>query len=205
MTNKILKFSGVLALSLILSGCIVGEQQQQQPAPVEPVQPQPQPQTQPGGQSVPSQPGPVMTVPQPPKMQTLNWSASVAPLVAQMLQADGVTPGSVLLVDNVKNSTNGNLQTAKATAALQNALSNNSQFTLITPQQLAVAKQTLGLSAGDSLVSRSKAVGLARYVGAQYVLYSNAKGDVKSPELQMQLMLVQTGEIIWSGSGDVQH
>ncbi|MFG1172961.1 penicillin-binding protein activator LpoB [Erwiniaceae bacterium CAU 1747] len=197
-----LKFSGVLALALFLSGCIVNQQQQpeqsQQPAPVEPVEPQqPEP--------VPSQPGPIETVPQPPKMQTIDWQASVSPLIAQMLKADGVKAGSVLLVDNVKNSTNGSLQSAKATAALQSALANNSQFTLVTPQQLAVAKQTLGLSAEDSLVSRSKAIGLARYVGAQYVLYSNAEGDVKSPELQMQLMLVQTGEIIWSGSGDVQH
>lgn len=202
MTSHLLKFSGVLALALILSGCVINQQQQpeqpQQPAPVEPVQPQqPQP--------VPSQPGPIETVPQPPKMQTINWQASVTPLVAQMLKADGVTAGSVLLVDNVKNSTNGSLQSAKATAALQSALANNSQFTLVTPQQLAVAKQTLGLSAEDSLVSRSKAIGLARYVGAQYVLYSNAQGDVKAPELQMQLMLVQTGEIIWSGNGDVQH
>ena len=201
MQHKI-KLAGVVALALLLTGCITGEQQQgQQPAPVEPVQPQPQPQPQP----VPPQPGPVDNVPQPPKMQSINWPASVSPLVAQMLKADGVTAGSVLLVDSVKNSTNGSLQSAKATAALQGALANNSQFTLVSPQQLGVAKQTLGLSAEDSLVSRSKAIGLARYVGAQYVLYSNAEGDIKSPTLQMQLMLVQTGEIIWSGSGAVQH
>nr|WP_224750378.1 penicillin-binding protein activator LpoB [Erwinia aphidicola] len=189
-----------MLLALILSGCINNQQQQQpeQPAKVEPVQPP---------VTVPEQPKPEpgQNVPQPPKMQTINWPASVSPLVAQMLKADGVTAGSVLLVDNVKNSTNGSLQSAKATAALQSSLANNAQFTLVTSQQLAVAKQTLGLSAEDSLVSRSKAIGLARYVGAQYVLYSNAEGDVKSPTLQMQLMLVQTGEIIWSGSGAVQH
>ncbi|MEI2682508.1 penicillin-binding protein activator LpoB [Erwinia aphidicola] len=193
------KLSGVLLLALILSGCINNQQQQpEQPAKVEPVQPP---------VTVPEQPKPEpgQNVPQPPKMQTINWPASVSPLVAQMLKADGVTAGSVLLVDNVKNSTNGSLQSAKATAALQSSLANNAQFTLVTSQQLAVAKQTLGLSAEDSLVSRSKAIGLARYVGAQYVLYSNAEGDVKSPTLQMQLMLVQTGEIIWSGSGAVQH
>ncbi|MTD25426.1 penicillin-binding protein activator LpoB [Erwinia sorbitola] len=187
-------------LALFLSGCILKEQEQPQqpPAPVEPVQPP---------VTVPEQPKaePGQNVPPPPKIQTLNWPASVSPLVAQMLKTDGITAGSVLLVDNVKNSTNGSLQSAKATAALQSALKDKTQFTLVTPQQLAVAKQTLGLSADDSLVSRSKAVGLARYVGAQYVLYSNAEGDVKSPTLQMQLMLVQTGEIIWSGSGAVLH
>lgn len=198
MERKIAKLSGVMLLALILSGCVV--QQQQQPAPVEPVQPVPE---QP--QPVPTQPPPPETVPQLPKMQSINWDASVTPLVAQMLKADGITPGSVLLIDGVKNSTNGSLQRAKATASLQSALQNNTQFKLVTPEQLATAKQTLGLSAEDSLSSRSKAVGLARYVGAQYVLYTNAKGDVKSPELQMQLMLVQTGEIIWSGNGVVQH
>ncbi|MFK8259130.1 penicillin-binding protein activator LpoB [Erwinia sp. AnSW2-5] len=187
-------------LALFLSGCLLKQQPSEQPAPVEPVQP---PVTVPEPEQPKPEPG--QTVPSPPKMQTLNWPASVSPLVAQMLKTDGITPGNVLLVDNVKNSTNGSLQSAKATAALQGALKNNSQFTVVTPQQLAVAKQTLGLSAEDSLVSRSKAVGLARYVGAQYVLYSNAEGDVKSPTLQMQLMLVQTGEIIWSGSGAVLH
>lgn len=201
MERKVFKLSGVMLLALILSGCVTEQQQQQPPAPVEPVQP-----TQPV-QPVPPpvQPQPGETVPQPPKFQSIDWDASVSPLIARMLKADGVTAGSVLLVDGMKNSTNGSLQTSKATAALQTALENNTQFTLVTPQQLATAKQTLGLSAEDSLGSRSKAVGLARYVNAQYVLYSNAQGEVKNPTLQMQLMLVQTGEIIWSGNGVVQH
>nr|WP_241199651.1 penicillin-binding protein activator LpoB [Erwinia billingiae] len=185
-------------MALILAGCVNEQQQPQKPAPVEPVQP-----TQPV--QPPVEPPPAETVPQPPKFQSINWDASVSPLIAQMLKADGVTAGSVLLVDGVKNSTNGSLQISKATAALHTALDNNTQFTLVTPQQLATAKQTLGLSAEDSLGSRSKAVGLARIVGAQYVLYSNVQGDVKTPSLQMQLMLVQTGEIIWSGNGVVQH
>ncbi len=201
MERKVFKLSGVALLALILSGCIIQQQPSPPAAPVEPAQPTKP--TQPVPQPVQPQPG--ETVPQPPKFQSINWDASVKPLVEQMLKADGVTPGGVLLVDGVKNSTNGSLQTSKATAALYSALANNSQFTLVTPQQLAVAKQTLGLSAEDSLGSRSKAVGLARYVGAQYVLYSNASGDVKSPSLQMQLMLVQTGEIIWSGNGDVKQ
>ncbi|WP_428946275.1 penicillin-binding protein activator LpoB [Pantoea sp. FN060301] len=193
------KLSGVLGLALILSGCIT-EQRTQPPAPVEPVQP-----AQPVPPPVPEQPAPGEMVPQPPKMQTINWDATVTPLVTQMLKADGITAGNILLVDSVKNSTNGRLQTAKATAALQSALENNTQFTLIAPEQLAQAKQTLGLSAEDSLGSRSKAIGLARYLSAQYVLYSNAQGDVKSPKIQMQLMLVQTGEIIWSGNGAAQY
>jgi uncharacterized protein (TIGR02722 family) len=109
----------------------------------------------------------------------------------------------VLLVDSVNNRTNGSLNAGEATETLRNALANNGKFTLVSAQQLAVAKQQLGLSAQDSLGSRSKAIGIARNVGAQYVLYSNASGNVNTPALQMQLMLVQTGEIIWSGKGAV--
>ncbi|HBZ16136.1 penicillin-binding protein activator LpoB [Pantoea sp. NPDC088449] len=192
------KRSGALLFALMLTGCVV---QQQTPAPVEPTQPTtPTQPVEPPTQPVP----PPQTVPQPPKLKTINWDASVQPLVGNMVQSSGVNPGSVLLVDRIKNSTNGSLQTDKATDAIQNALANNGKFTLITPEQLAQAKQTLGLSADDSLNSRSKAIGLARNVNAQYVLYSNAQGDVKAPTLQMQLMLVQTGEIIWSGNGVAQ-
>ncbi|MGX9275005.1 penicillin-binding protein activator LpoB [Pantoea ananatis] len=191
--------TGALMMALILSGCVM---KQQQPAPVEPTQPvepvQPVPQPE---QPIP-QPQPV---PQPPKLVTINWDASVEPLIAQMVRAATVTPGSVLLVDRIKNSTNGALQGEKATSAIQNALNNNGKFTLVSSEQLAQAKQTLGLSPDDSLNSRSKAIGLARNLNAQYVLYSTAKGDVKSPTLQMQLMLVQTGEIIWSGNGVAQN
>ena len=68
-----------------------------------------------------------------------------------------------------------------------------------------MAKQQLGLSPQDSLGTRSKAIGIARNVGAHYVLYSSASGNVNAPTLQMQLMLVRTGEIIWSGKGAVSQ
>lgn len=111
MERKLIKLSGVVLLALILAGCVNEQQQPQKPAPVEPVQP-----TQPV--QPPVEPPPAETVPQPPKFQSINWDASVSPLIAQMLKADGVTAGSVLLVDGVKNSTNGSLQISKATAAL---------------------------------------------------------------------------------------
>ncbi|CCV62042.1 putative lipoprotein [Yersinia enterocolitica (type O:2) str. YE3094/96] len=181
----------------MLTGCIT------QP-PVEPTTP---PVTiEPVTPPVPETPPQVDNVPPPPKMeQSIDWAASVEPLVAQMVNSNDVANGSILLLDSVKNNTNGRLQTAKATLALHQVLSSNKKFVLISPQQLAVAKQTLGLSEEDSLGSRSKAIGLARYVSAQYVLYSDVSGDVKSPTIEMQLMQAQTGEIIWSGNGPVNR
>ncbi|XCW70031.1 penicillin-binding protein activator LpoB [Kosakonia cowanii] len=201
---------------MLLAGCITD----QQPAPVEqagggatqPAQPQQPQQPIPGVPSVPTlpqQPGPIEHPDQngqpTPRERHYDWNGAVQPMVGKMLQASGANAGSVLLVDSVNNRTNGSINTGEATEVVHNALANNGKFTLITAQQLAVAKQQLGLSPQDSLGTRSKAMGIARNVGAQYVLYSNATGNANAPSLQMQLMLVQTGEIIWSGKGAVQQ
>lgn len=190
------KYLFVALAALVLTGCPSRPPEPPQPPVV--VEPEPQPEPKP-------QPPINETVPQPPKIQQLDWLSSVQPLVAQMLKADDVTPGSVLLLDSVKNNTNGALQIGKATSALQQALASNRVFTLVPEAQLVSAKQSLGLSAEDSLGSRTKAIGLARIVNAQYVLYSDVSGDVKSPTMEMQLMLVQTGEIVWSGNGEVKY
>ncbi|MGL9734123.1 MAG: penicillin-binding protein activator LpoB [Symbiopectobacterium sp.] len=189
------KYLVLLFGAMVLTGCMTRTLEQQPLAKIEPMQP-----SQPEVVTPPPEP-----VPTPPKIQILNWEGSIGPLVAQMRQASSVSPGSILLVDNVKNNTNGSFPVAKATAEIYDALENGHLFTLVPREQMSVAKQRLGLSAEDSLGSRTKAIGLARYVSAQYVLYSDVNGDVKTPQLDMQLMLVQTGEIVWSGNGAVQQ
>jgi len=189
------KFPFVVLAALVLTGCLMHPPEQQQPAPVEPVQPAP---------SQPPVSVPLPPVPVPPTIKTLDWQGAVAPLVQQMLAVKDVNPGSMLVINSVKNNTNGTIQTAKATEAIYNALASNGKFTVIAQPQISAAKQTLGLSTDDSLESRSKAIGLARYVNAQYVLYTDANGDAKSPDMEMQLLLVQTGEIVWSGKGSAQ-
>ncbi|WP_411905116.1 penicillin-binding protein activator LpoB, partial [Salmonella enterica] len=103
------------------------------------------------------------------------------------------------------NRAKGALKARAATEACRKALAHNGKFTLVSVQHLSMAKQQLGLSPQDSLGTRSKAIGIARNVGARYVLYSSASGNVNAPAFQMQLMLVPTGEIIWSGKGAVQQ
>ncbi|AZI88057.1 MULTISPECIES: penicillin-binding protein activator LpoB [Kosakonia] len=216
MIKTIGRYALLTTLAMLLAGCITD----QQPAPVEqagggatqPAQPQQPQQPIPGVPSVPTlpqQPGPIEHPDQngqpTPRERHYDWNGAVQPMVGKMLQASGANAGSVLLVDSVNNRTNGSINTGEATEVVRNALANNGKFTLITAQQLAVAKQQLGLSPQDSLGTRSKAMGIARNVGAQYVLYSNATGNANAPSLQMQLMLVQTGEIIWSGKGAVQQ
>ena len=125
-------------------------------------------------------------------------------MVGQMLQAGGVNAGSILLVDSVNNRTNGSLNAAEATPRCATRWRATASLRWYRPSSLRWLNNSWALSPLDSLGSRSKAMG-ARTVGAQYVLYSNATGNVNAPELKMQLMLVQSGEIIWSGKGAVQQ
>ena len=210
---KMNRYALVAALAIFLSGC-VGQREpapvdEVKPAPEQPAEPQQPVPVVPSVPTIPQQPGPIehedQTAQPAPRVRHYDWNSAMQPMVGKMLQADGVTAGNVLLVDSVNNRTNGSLNAGEATETLRNALANHGKFTLVSAQQLAMAKQQLGLSPQDSLGTRSKAIGIARNVGAQYVLYSSAAGNVNAPSLQMQLMLVQTGEIIWSGKGAVQQ
>ncbi len=143
------------AVTLYGSAKCVG---QREPAPVEEVKPAPEqpaePQqpvpTVPSVPTIPQQPGPieheVQTAPPAPLIRHYVWNGAMQPMVGKMLGADGVTAGSVLLVDSVNIRTYGSLNAAEATETLRNALANNGKFTLVSAQQLSMAKQQLGLS-----------------------------------------------------------
>ncbi|MXP56315.1 penicillin-binding protein activator LpoB [Pantoea sp. Mhis] len=139
-------------------------------------------------------------VPKMPDLRNISWHQNIKKLVLNMIRSVDVTPGdNILLVNSIKNSTNGILQLDKITMVIRKSLANNGKFTLIPISKINEAKYMLGLSMKDELNSLNKAIGLARIVNAKYMLYSNALGKFNSPTLKMQLILVKTGEIIWSG------
>lgn len=187
----------VAVAAMVLAGCLSshpeGPNTQPPVVPVEPNEP-----------TTPQTPPPVDTVPTPPKQRTTDWAAAVSPLVGEMSGANGVESGKVLLVDSVKNNTNGSFSVQNATSAIVTAVDNSRRFSVV-PQDVAnAARKTLGLSQEDSLVTRSKAIGLGRYVQADYVLYSVISGTNKQRDIEMQLMAVQSGEILWSGKNDIE-
>ena len=215
MIKNLGRYALVTAFALFLSGCI--NRTEQQPAPVDEVKPgteqpvtptEPVP-TVPSVPTIPEQPGPIehpdQTAQPTPRVRHYDWNGAMQPMVGKMLQAQGVTAGSVLLVDSVNNRTNGSLNAGEATETLRNALANNTTFQVVPADQVTSATQSLGLSPDDSLASVSKAIGLANIVKAQYVLYSTVSGDVKSPTMSMRLITAPSGEIVWSGRGAVQN
>ncbi|WGL97295.1 penicillin-binding protein activator LpoB [Arsenophonus sp. aPb] len=182
----------LMVVTFLLVGCssITGKK----PAPVITIEPIEQPAT-------PTSPE---TVPQLSKVKTVDWSTAVIPLANQLVQAPGVESGKVLLIDSIKNNTNMAIQSMQATDAIIDAVNNQNVFKLVPQDVVANARKALGLSQEDSLVTRSKAIGLARYVQADYVLYSVISGNQQQSEIEMQLMGAQTGEILWSGKNPIE-
>lgn len=191
----IMKSYILIALAaLTLNGCV---SRLQQPVAIHSVAPQKkQKQTQ---QSVCEE------VSQTSRIQQFNWLGSLQPLLKQMLEVEGIPTGSLLLVDSIKNNTSGVLQSEQATVDLHKILESNSIFSLVPEMLIKSASRSLGLSLEDSFDSRGKAIGIARIVNAQYVLYSDLSGAIQSPILDMQLILVKTGEIIWSGNSNIKY
>ena len=136
MIKNLSRYALVTAFALFLAGCVT---RTEQPAPVEeakpgteqPTQPtQPQP-TVPSVPSIPSQPGPIehpdQTSQPTPRVRHYDWNGAMQPMVGKMLQAQGVTAGSVLLVDSVNNRTNGSLNAGEATVSLRWSRLSNSR------------------------------------------------------------------------------
>ena len=147
---------------------------------------------------VPEPPPMADPIPEPPKLHNINWPASLQPLMAQLATVPTTETGTLLLAEGIRNTTNGSIQSGNANTVLTQQLAGVERFTPVNPQQLALAKQALGLSANDNLTSKAKAMALARKLQSDFVLYTTVSGEVKNAIISMQLMLVGTGEIIWS-------
>lgn len=140
MIKTMSRYALLSAFALFLAGCVT---RTEEPAPVDQAKPgteqpttpaQPVP-TVPSVPTIPAQPGPIEhpddTAQPAPRVRHYDWNGAMQPMVGKMLQAQGVTPGSVLLVDSVNNRTNGSLNAGEATETLRNALANNGKFTVV--------------------------------------------------------------------------
>ena len=155
----------------------------------------------PGGKPPITQGGePTPTIPDPiPASKKPNWSASLEQVVEKLVQDKPVNQQDLVLIANVKNSADIDINTQTLTSELKQLIGSTKHFATVPDVELATARETLGLTDEDSLNTRSKTIGLARYLTMPYILYTTVEGN--GPEhlnLLSQVMQVQTGELIWS-------
>ncbi|WP_193014375.1 MULTISPECIES: penicillin-binding protein activator LpoB [Gammaproteobacteria] len=182
----------------LLAGC-PSMLPQQPPVPIEPVTPT-VPVEEP---SKPIEP-PIEVVPTPPKITSINWNAAVTPLIREMAVTDDLEPGKLIVVDNVKNNSGGNIQAVNAANTIIESVNSISALQTVPYAQMMSARKALGLSGEDSLGLRSAAIGLARYLKADYILFSTVDGKKDNRVISMQLMSVSSGEILWTGRHQVE-
>lgn len=140
-----------------------------------------------------TQPVPIV----PSEINIINWKLVILQALQDVFFFDNIKDNSILLVNIIKNSTNGNIQTNKITNLLINCiLENTKKYKVICIEQLYFAYRALGVFPEDHINSYSFSINIANYLQANYVLYGIVYGDVECPILELQLILVKTGEII---------
>ncbi|MGP1939526.1 MAG: penicillin-binding protein activator LpoB [Arsenophonus sp. ET-DL9-MAG3] len=144
------------------------------------------------------------SIPEIKKLKIINWSTLIIPLINKLIETQDVKLGKILLIESISNNTNMTIQSMQVTNAIINVINNQNVFKLVSQDIAINARKALNLSQKDSLITRSKAIGLGRYIQTDYVLYSIISGDQQRSEIEMQLMETQTGEILWSGKNYIE-
>lgn len=186
----------LVALATLLSGCQIIDDYVATP----PAQPLPQKKPPIIVPPVEEKPEPPVVVELPPKQFTIKWDYAVNTLLHSLVSGVTLDSGNVLLIDSIKNNTHSYVQTQYLADLIDSSMRRMSTFTLMSKEELNRGKRALGLPADDKLVTRSKVLGLGRYLKADYVLSTSLNGNPKQPSVNMQLMTVNTGEIVWTKS-----
>lgn len=147
-----------------------------------------------------TQPIPMM----PSKVNIIDWKLIIFQMLQDVYFFNNIKSGSVLLVNIIRNNTNGNIQINKITNLLIKCISENTEkYEVICMEQLYLAYRKLGVFPENHINSYNFSVNIANYLKADYILYGIIYGDVKWPILELQLMLVKTGEILSTINADI--
>ncbi|URJ30364.1 penicillin-binding protein activator LpoB [Candidatus Blochmannia vicinus (nom. nud.)] len=138
----------------------------------------------------------------PTQINLIHWE----PIILNMLQNafffDNIERGSVLLVNIIKNNTNGIFQTNNVTNILIKCIvENTGKYNVIDIERLHSVYRELGVFPEDNRNSYNFSIKIANYLQANYILYGIAYGNSEKPNLELQLISVKTGEILRVVSG----
>jgi penicillin-binding protein activator len=140
-------------------------------------------------------------VEQPPQFtKKVDWYAILSPYVQQLLQSSPVYEGNnVILISDIQNRSGDYLANNQVDDTLHQLMDKQNTFIVADKKSIILAKQTLGISSDDKLVSRSKMIGLAKSMNAGYVLFTTiykTPSDENNADLSMELLATQSGEIL---------
>lgn len=136
----------------------------------------------------------------PSIVKSTDWNIILSPFVYKILQSSSSIGGNkVLLISDIQNRSGDYLAKNQIDETLHSLMNKQNLFVIADKQSIIQAKQALGISADDKLVSRSKMIGLAKSINAGYVLFTTINKlptDNNDANLSMELLSTQTGEIL---------
>ncbi|URJ24902.1 penicillin-binding protein activator LpoB [Candidatus Blochmannia ocreatus (nom. nud.)] len=134
----------------------------------------------------------------PKKISLVDWKPILLNILKKNLFFDILEKDSVLLVNIIKNNTNGILQIYNITNTLiQCIIENVKSYSVINMDTLYYAYRIFGVFPEYNENSYNFSIKIANYLKANYVLYSIACGNADKPNLEFQLISVKSGEIIY--------
>lgn len=135
----------------------------------------------------------------------INWQGVLRKFIKELLNIKYISKEKSIFIDEVKNENSEEVKIEKFKMDLCYSLKKNNIFNIITKKKINAARKNLHLSETDQLKFPGKSIGLARYLGAYYILSAEVKEDIKKTLLiKLTLILVQTGEIIWCSTASIE-
>ena len=130
-----------------------------------------------------------------------DWNTILSPFTNKLINDSSSLndENKVLLISDIQNRSGDYLINNQIDATLHQLMNKQNKFTIASRQSINQAKQALGISPDDKLVSRGKMIGLAKSMNAGYVLFTTIykiPTENNEANLSMELISTQTGEIL---------
>ncbi|OCF92233.1 hypothetical protein A9G17_03390 [Gilliamella sp. wkB7] len=130
-----------------------------------------------------------------------DWNTILSPFTNKLINDSSSLndENKVLLISDIQNRSGDYLINNQIDEALHQLMNKQNKFTIASRQSINQAKQALGISPDDKLVSRGKMIGLAKSMNAGYVLFTTIykiPTENNEANLSMELISTQTGEIL---------
>lgn len=129
--------------------------------------------------------------------QGINWKFILSEMLQDSIFLNEIPPDSVLLVNMIKDNTNGIVQPVKITNILIDlVLNSNNTYNVVSINKLYDAYRSLEISSEEILDSYAFSIEIALYLKADYIIYSIIYGDLDTISIELQLISTKTREII---------
>ena len=130
-----------------------------------------------------------------------DWNTILSPFTNKLINDSSSLndENKILLISDIQNRSGDYLVNNQIDEVLHQLMNKQNKFTVASRQSINQAKQALGISPDDKLVSRGKMIGLAKSMNAGYVLFTTIykiPTENNDANLSMELISTQTGEIL---------